>query len=138
MSSTRVCRHVSLPRALPAAACVAMLALTGCAGMSIEDAVPSGASTSLAGPQTASATVVGTGPSAPRQTGEFPNLNVVPKGATAQFSDAEASATTGELLLAQQRARRTVASLSKPGEGERLRVLGNTHGATAISEIEGE
>ncbi|MDN2579180.1 hypothetical protein [Aquibium sp. ELW1220] len=111
-----------------------MLALAGCAGMSIEDAVPAGAQAS----QTASATTVGTGPSAPRQTGEFPNLNVVPQAATEQFSDAEASATTSELLLAQQRAQRTVASLSRPGEGERLRVLGNTHGAAAISEIEGE
>jgi hypothetical protein len=132
MSSIRVCRHISPSRALPIVACAALLALAGCAGTSIEDAVPSGALASQP------ATTVGTGPSAPRQTGQFPNLNIVPTAATEQFSDAEASATTSELLLAQQRARRTVASLSKPGEGERLRVLGNTHGAAAISEIEGE
>ncbi|RST86413.1 hypothetical protein EJC49_10530 [Aquibium carbonis] len=107
-----------------------MLALAGCAGMSIDDAVPAGARSS------ASAPVVGTGPSAPRQTGEFPNLNIVPKPATAQFTDAETSATTSELRLAQERARRTVQSLSAPGEGERLRVLGNTHGAAVLGEIE--
>lgn len=133
MSPIRVCRHISPSRALPFVACAAMLALAGCAGTSIEDAVPAGTQA----PQAASATTVGTGPSAPRQTGEFPNLNVVPQAATAQFSDAEASATTSELLLAQQRARRTVATLSRPSQGERLRVLGNTHGADAISEIEG-
>lgn len=138
MSSTTVCRHISPSRVLPVVACAVLLALAGCAGMSIEDAVPAGARASQPTAQTASATTVGTGPSAPRQTGQFPNLNVVPKAAADQFTDAESSATTSELLRAQARARQTVASLSKPGEGERLRVLGNTHGAAVLSEIEGQ
>jgi hypothetical protein len=130
MSSIMVCGHISSCRVLPILVGATMLALAGCAGVSIDDAVPAGAQSSP------SATTVGTGPSAPRQTGEFPNLNVVPKPATEQFTEAEASATTSELRLAQERARRTVQSLSAPGEGERLRVLGNTHGDKAIVEIE--
>ncbi|WP_187970977.1 hypothetical protein [Aquibium microcysteis] len=130
MSSTKVCRHISPSRALPIVACAALLALGGCSAMSIEDAVPVAA-------QAAPTDTIGTGPSAPRQTGQFPNLNVPARAATEQFSDAEASATTSELLLAQQRAKRTVASLSRPGAGERLRVLGNNRGADVISEIEG-
>ena len=130
MSSTPVCRHIPHRRASPIVACATVLALAGCAGLSMEDAVPSGARSQ------STAAVVGTGPSAPRQTGEFPNLNIVPKPATEQFTDAESSATTSELLQAQARARRTVASFDSPGEGERLRVLGNTHGAKAIVEIE--
>ncbi len=131
MSSIIVCGHISTSRTLPILAGAAMLALAGCAGVSIEEAVPAGAQSSP------SATTVGTGPSAPRQTGEFPNLNVVPKPATDQFTETEASATTSELRLAQERARRTVQSLSAPGEGERLRVLGNTHGDAVLGEIEG-
>lgn len=138
MSSTTVCRHISPLRASLIVACAAVLALAGCAGMSIEDAVPTGAQASPPATQVASATTVGTGPSAPRQTGEYPNLNLVPKAATTQFTDEEASATTSELRRAQERARQTVESLSRPGEGERLRVLGNTHGAAVLSEIEGQ
>ncbi len=133
MSSSLLCRHISLSLASRIVAGAAVLALAGCAGTTTGDAVPAGAGSS---PALASADVVGTGPSAPRQTGQFPNLNVVPKPATSQFTDAESSATTGDLLRAQARARQTVESLSKPGEGERLRVLGNTHGAAVIGEIE--
>lgn len=135
MSSSTACRHISLSLTSPIVACAAVLALAGCAGMTIEEAVPAGAGSSQA---MAPAAVVGTGPSAPLQTGQFPNLNVVPTPAAAQFTDAESSATTSDLLRAQARARRTVESLSKPGEGERLRVLGNTHGAAVLGEIEGQ
>jgi hypothetical protein len=113
------------------------LALSGCAGFSIDDAVPAGARTRQVA-QTTTAPIVGTGPSAPRQTGEFPNLNVVPKPAAEQFTEEEATRTTSELLRAQQRARQTVASFSSKGEGERLRRLGDTHGDATIDEIEAE
>jgi len=136
MSSIFLCGHISTSRALPMLACAAALALSGCAGVSIDEAVPAGTHSSQAATQTASAATVGTGPSAPRQTGQYPNLNIVPQPATEQFTDAEANATTSELRQAQSRAQRTVQSLSAAGEGERLRVLGNTHGDAVLGEIE--
>ena len=73
----------------------------------------------------------------PVNTGAYPNINIVPEGATAQLSDAEAASRKSDLYSAQAAQRR-------PGEASsayverlrRLQQLGSTHAAVALAEIE--
>jgi hypothetical protein len=73
----------------------------------------------------------------PVNTGAYPNINIVPEGATAQLSDAEAASRKAELYSSQ-------AAQRLPGEPasayvarlKRLQQLGSTHAAAALAEIE--
>lgn len=74
---------------------------------------------------------------APVNTGAYPNINVMPQGATNQLSDAE-SADLRSTLQAEQAAQRM------PGEPleayvarlRKLQKLGSTHAAAALKQIE--
>lgn len=119
-------------RIVAAAAMLAALAVGGCAGVSIEDAVPTSAVPAAAGP-------VGTGPSAPRDTGSFPNLNVPPQSAAEQISTEERATTVQSLRDAQASQEAAAASVTaSPDDTERLRRLGATHAADTLRQIEGE
>lgn len=73
----------------------------------------------------------------PVNTGAYPNINIVPEGATVQLSDAEASSRKSQLYTEQDAQR-------LPGEPaaayverlRRLQQLGSTHAAAALAEIE--
>ena len=75
----------------------------------------------------------------PVNTGSYPNINIVPEGATAQLSDEEAASRKSQ-LYSEQDAQRL------PGEPasayvarlKRLQQLGSTHAAAALAEIEGK
>lgn len=111
--------------------------LAGCATATIEDAVPEGALESAAtagGPPEAA---VSSG--APSETGEFPNLNEVQRGAMAQMTPEEKKA-----YLAQLRAARARQAASAADGGPRqateaeLERIARTHDDEALREIEGE
>jgi hypothetical protein len=141
-----------------AALAIALALPAGCAGgVRIEDAVPVGALPPPSSPpptttgaatapatqaQTAPATalVEGTGPSAPRNTGQFPNLNVAPTPAAAQFTPAEARSTAQDLRNAAraQAGGGGVSAAESAREAARLRQLGRTRAAEVLKEIEGE
>jgi hypothetical protein len=140
-----------------AALAVALMLPAGCAGgVAIEDAVPAGAlpppstpATASAAPapapasappaQPATAFVEGTGPSAPRNTGQFPNLNIAPTPATQQFSRSEARSTAEDLRnAARTQGGGGVSAAESAREAARLRQLGQTRAAEVLKEIEGE
>lgn len=74
---------------------------------------------------------------AARDTGEFPNLNVTPGTAAEQLTPEEKAASLAELKARQQRVTATAERLKPADEQERLRALGETHGANALKVIEG-
>lgn len=149
----------------------------GCASVSIEDAVPSGALAGGTAPASSATTasletlpppvapdasaprasalvaepapnpspaaaaslaeVDGVGPSAPRETGRFPNLNVPPRTATEQFTRAESTAKTRELRNAASQIKSAGGDITADKkELERLRKLGESHGKDALKAIE--
>ena len=156
-----------------------MVLAQGCASVSIEDAVPSGALASGTAPGASATTasvetlpppatpqasapqasalvaepapnpsaavveaaslaeVDGVGPSAPRETGRFPNLNVAPRTATEQFTRAESTAKTLELRSAASQIKSAGGDITADKkELERLRKLGESHGKEALKAIE--
>jgi len=126
--------------------------------MTIEDAVPQGAMagsplpTPVAAGASAAAqpvapvatasnvgTVEGTGTSAPRLTGEFPNLNRVPTPAADQISRDELKTDTAYLRNAASRQKEFAGTPTVTSKDEdELRKLGRTHGAQVLKEIEGD
>ncbi|MGL4489723.1 MAG: hypothetical protein ACRCU5_09795 [Rhizobiaceae bacterium] len=97
--------------------------MCGCASNTIDEAVP----VATAGPTA----------SAPRNTGQYPNINIVPVGETAQLSDAETAATRaeleGEAQVQQQRGESAEAYVERL---RRLQRLGSTHAAATLKQIE--
>lgn len=83
------------------------------------------------------ARVDGVGASAPRATGQFPNLNLPPRSATSQFTPAESRAKANELRGAATQVQRTADGISSDKkELERLKKLGESHGKDALKAIE--
>lgn len=83
--------------------------------------------------------VVGVGPSAPANTGQYPNLNIPRRSAAEQLGSSEAKRAERDLKSA---ARDQGKDLDRSTVGKKdmdeLRKLGATHGADALKEIEGE
>jgi hypothetical protein len=115
-------KQISKTQALATCALVlAFLMGAGCASNTIDQAVPAASD----------------GTAAPRNSGQYPNINIVPEGETAQLSDAETAQTRATLegeAAAQRRngesAEAYVARLRK------LQALGSTHAADTLRQIE--
>lgn len=75
--------------------------------------------------------------SQPKNSGQYPNINVVPTGEIAQLSDAETAATRarleGEAQVQQQRGESPAAYLDRL---RKLQKLGSTHAAATLRQIE--
>lgn len=72
-----------------------------------------------------------------RDTGTYPNLNIVPRGEAEQFSPSERQAKTEELLAARQRSTRvTAAPADAAAERARLSRIGRTHVSETLESIE--
>ncbi|TAN19113.1 MAG: hypothetical protein EPN45_00865 [Rhizobiaceae bacterium] len=102
--------------------------LTACASGTIDDAVPHAGNP----PAATSAT------EAARGTGQFPNLNLPRKAATAQFTAAEQQQQTGELATLRQ-ANETVAApdpATTSADQAALSKLGQTEPQAVLKEIE--
>ncbi|MBZ0164766.1 MAG: hypothetical protein K8H74_18890 [Notoacmeibacter sp.] len=131
-----------------AAMLAGMMAFGGCRTASLEDVAP----TSLLPPtsavatletvpgesQTATATQVdkvqeGDGA---RNTGRYPNLNIVPTGETAQISEEERVAKVAELNAAKQEAQSPAGK--KGDQAEKLRRIARKHAQEALEQIEAE
>jgi hypothetical protein len=105
-----------------------MAVLSACASGTIDDAAPHAGNP----PAAASAT------EAARGTGQFPNLNLPRKGATAQFTAAEQQQKKSE-LLAERQANETVAAPDPASVGASqaaLSKLGQTEPQSVLKEIE--
>jgi hypothetical protein len=100
--------------------------LGGCASdFAIEDAVPH---------PTADGTYGG-----PRDTGQYPNLNIRQKAATSQLTDAEVTANTKELNAAKTRLGATPANTSDASADiASMRQAGKAHNEQVLKEIEGQ
>lgn len=110
------------------------VALAGCASATIEDAVPMEAAEPA---PPAAALPQGQEPafSAP---GEYPNLNVVPRPAAAQFTDAEREARAAALRATHQQQRSGPTAGGVRDRSAELRRLANRHAQDALREIESE
>lgn len=100
------------------AICLALLQLQGCAsGNAIDSAVPVSSEV--------------------RNTGAYPNINIVPQGQTAQLTDTEVAARKAE-LFAQADAQRLNGESAEDyiARLRRLQALGSTHAAAALKAIE--
>jgi hypothetical protein len=120
--------------------------LCGCASNTIDQAVPlSNVTEPLPTTQPPSTSQVQASPSnvtqapivQPKDSGQYPNINVVPNGEIAQLSDAETAATRarleGEAQVQQQRGESPEAYLARL---RNLQKLGNTHAADTLRQIE--
>lgn len=73
----------------------------------------------------------------PLNTGTFPNLNIVPRGETEQFTGAERTAKMRELAAARrQNIRETARPADTARERARLSRLGRTHVPDTLKAIE--
>ncbi|MGN6582136.1 MAG: hypothetical protein ACTHJV_00375 [Rhizobiaceae bacterium] len=109
--------------------------LSACASGTIDDAVPHAANSSSS--QAAGAPPVSTSLGA-QGTGQFPNLNLPRKGATAQFTAAEQQQKMSELAAARQ-ATETVAAPNPAqvsADSATLSKLGQTEPETVLKQIE--
>lgn len=100
--------------------------LGGCASdFAIEDAVPHPSANGTYG--------------GPRDTGQYPNLNISQKGATAQFTDTDVAAKTRELDAAKARLGAKPDDISDAGaDVSRMRQAGKEHNEQVLKEIEGQ
>ena len=72
-----------------------------------------------------------------RDTRQFPNINVVPKGQTAQISPAQRAEAVSELNAARN-AQRSAGASAGAGSAAELNQLGRTHARRALDDIESE
>lgn len=101
-------------------ACLAVLVLAGCAGGNVNNATPAAYGPGVVGPQ---------------DTGTYPNLNIPPQQAAAQFTDAEKNAKLST-LAAERTATRT--SGGKPPNAKdtvELNRLARNHGKDTLKAI---
>jgi hypothetical protein len=118
------------PAAINLLAAIAVLSsfilLGGCASdFAIEDAVPHPAADGTYG--------------GPRDTGQYPNLNIRQKGATSQLTDAQVAAKTGELDSAKARLHAAPADTSgASADIANMRKAGKAHNEEVLKEIEGQ
>lgn len=111
----------------------AALALAACASDPIESAVPTAAEAKLAHDAGAAP------PSVLPDTGHYPNLNIPRKGETSQFTAAEQSQKTGELVAARTQADAQPGdAAAASADSATLKTIGQKHAADALKEIEGE
>ncbi len=105
--------------------CAIAPVVSSCASDTIDTAVPAASS--------AQASAL----SAPKDTGQYPNINIVPTGETAQLSDSETAATRATLendaLVQQRRGESPEAYLARL---RKLQQLGSTHAAATLRAIE--
>jgi hypothetical protein len=103
-----------------------LMLLDGCASnFAIEDAVPHPAADGTYG--------------GPRDTGQYPNLNIRQKGATSQLTDAEVAANTKELNGAKTRLGAGPAATSDASADiAGMRQAGKAHNEQVLKEIEGQ
>lgn len=123
-------RLLSLLVSLPAAALGVGL-LSSCATATIDNAVPQAA---LESPAQAAVPAA-----APVNTGQYPNINVMPVGETAQFTPSDEAATRA--LLADAKAGQQAQGESTAAYQERLkrlRLLAKNHANDTIKQIEGQ
>ncbi len=131
--------QLSLPVLLSAVA-----ALSSCATATIDNAVPQAALESPAQPavpaQPAMTTAVPVSkPALPNNTGQYPNINVMPVGETAQFTPTDEAATRALLDDAKAGQRAQGESTAAYQERlKRLRLLAKSHGGDTIKQIEGQ
>jgi hypothetical protein len=123
-------------------ACAILLALaSGCASTSIEDAVPTASATADATaaqqgtastPSQAAAAEAG-----PKDTGSFPNLNILPQVANDQITDDQKTAQTTDLRATQQGAAASAATLGQGmADPAQLRKIAAEHAAAALKKID--
>ncbi|MET2826467.1 hypothetical protein [Mesorhizobium shangrilense] len=98
---------------------IMLLAISGCSSTSME------ASTPVAGVE------------GPKDTATFPNLNIPPKVAAPQFTDAEKTAKLAQ-LKADERAQAAKKSGVKPTNPAELTALAKQHGGDTLKQIEGK
>jgi hypothetical protein len=115
---------INLLAAIAVLSCFALLG--GCASdFAIEDAVPHPAADGTYG--------------GPRDTGQYPNLNIRQKGATSQLTDAQVTAKTKELDSAKARLAATPANTSGANADiAAMRQAGKAHNEEVLKEIEGQ
>ena len=131
-----------------AATLAGMMAFGGCRTASLEDVAPASLApaTGTVGPADSALAGSPTEPGTPvqpvqegdsvRNTGQYPNLNIVPAGETAQISEEERAAKTAELNAARQEAQS--AAGKQDNEAEKLRRLARKHAQEALDQIEVE
>ncbi|MFC5386875.1 hypothetical protein ACFPLB_12990 [Aquamicrobium segne] len=73
----------------------------------------------------------------PQDTGHYPNLNIRPEKAAAQFTDDEARAKLAALEAQRNAARNPARAAYDKNEAAALRRLGSSHGAQTLRQIEG-
>lgn len=135
---------------MPGAALMVVSLVCGCASNTIDEAVPVTAVTqALPAPvqpvQEGVSTAVAIEPvpvtapltQAPKNSGQYPNINVVPSGEIVQLSDAETAATRANLeheaQVQQQRGESPADYLARL---RKLQKLGSTHAAATLRQIE--
>lgn len=96
---------------------VSLLALAGCGG---------GTTTDASVPVTQAA----------RDTGTFPNLNIKPQVAAAQFTDSERTAKLAQLNAEKQRAQAKSGATTEKADAVALRKLGANHAGDTLKTIE--
>lgn len=114
---------------------VAAAMLAGCATATIEDAVPQGALVSAA-ESSDDDRAVSSG--APSDTGEYPNLNEVQRGAVEQMTPEERKAYLAELRAARARQANTGGNGSRGTSEAELKKLARTHNDEVLKQIENE
>ena len=118
------------PAAINPLAAIAVLSsfilLGGCASnFAIEDAVPHPAADGAYG--------------GPRDTGQYPNLNIRQKGATTQLTDTQVADKTKELDSAKARLDAKPADTAGANADiARMRQAGKAHNEQVLKEIEGQ
>jgi hypothetical protein len=111
---------------IAAVALSSLLLLGGCASdFAMEDAVPHPSADGTSG--------------GPRDTGQYPNLNISQKAATAQLTNTEVTAKTQELNTARTALQAKPADTSGANaDAARLRQVGQKHSEQVLKDIEGQ
>lgn len=81
--------------------------------------------------------VAGETQGAPRQTGQYPNLNIVPTAAAPQLTAAEKNAKLAELEAARKQAVQGASGVPVSNDAK-LKKLAKTHAEKVLKQIEGE
>ena len=123
------------------ALCLAVaLASAGCGTTTIEDAVPTSATSDPAPQAELAQAGAPAAPAAPfARPGDYPNLNVVPQPAAEQITPAEKQSDTQRLrTIRSQQAQEGRDAARYRGSAADLRRIARTHAAEALKQIEGE
>ena len=102
-----------------------LVSVGGCASATIEDAVPA---TAMQPPAQAAFST----------PGEYPNLNVKPTPAAAQFTDEELKAQTEALRATREQQAQEADGRRAADRSVELRKLGQSHADAALEEIESQ